>query len=934
MRPTFRACAAIAVALASFALIAGNADAAKKRSSEKRDSETATKTDQPPAAPVETRRAFVVGVKNYRDPGIQQLSLATNDAESIAADLKQVGFDDKNVKLYENPQSKEAFQAEFNKFVNTINKGDVVFFYFSGHGFAGTTSDGKPGNYLLFGDVKSQLEFARSRASSSEKSSPQLLAARADSRDVVIDYQTIEIPGHGMAETDILNQIQAREPRLAIVVMDACRTFLISSSKGIGRVGAGTTLNVNTDAPNGFMLIYSASHGQQAIEKFGETDNRKNSLFTGVFLDFMMTPGLDLTHLAKRVQDKVSQIAASAGQTQDPDYIDKVRNGDFYFIDPVGADRFALEDNSCEFAAEDMREIRERPRRDRLERHLKYFSKCPTAHEATQLLDVLSHGITVKDVTTDAALAKTVNTCDRLAASEEDFARPPEVPGVSFGKIDPDPAIAACDKAASDNPRVVRYLFNLARAYQRKAQLMADTDPNKKRVQGDAVIRYEDAKNKGYVAALNNLALMYDKGEGIERPDPDAATKLLQAGAKQGHPLAMYNLALRYRNGEGGLKRDISQAYENFAKAAEAGNAGAMVEVGRQLWCGCGAQADPVRAVEWLRRAANTGSDEAKRYLGILYYFGGRGATKDRNITADSSTSLLWFAQAAEEGDSVAQRFLAQMLEDGEGLASQQPQLAERYWRLSAYGGDVDAQVEFAEHLLSGRVLLKPENGPAEVVRLLQMAMSLGSSRAALRLAKLYRTGEFGYAVRPELAVKYAYKAIDLAVRAVDTGFRSAFDNPLDEIAAGILLAEMAANGEAVDGNGAQLLTQDERDRLERYYGKPDPETHQVKVRALGVWMSCGGPLPVRKFVWVWDWGREEAPTEPQFRYYESMKPSCMPYVDVYGVDGHRANTRDTLKALWDVVRKDQKVSFPDIVAAQAEASAINVNDSGSGRRH
>ncbi len=494
------------------------------------------------------------------------------------------------------------------------------------------------------------------------------------------------------------------------------------------------------------------------------------------------------------------------------------------------------------------------------------------------------------------------------------------MPGVSFGKLDPDPAIAACDKAATENPRVVRYLFNLARAYQRKAQLLADNDPQKKEFEGKAALSYEDARNKGYVAALNNLALMYDKGEGIDRPDPVRATKLLQAGAAQGHAIAMYNLAFRYRDGAGGLPRDASQAYEYFAKAAEAGNVGAMVEIGQLLWCGCGGPRNPARAIEWLRRAANIGSDEAKRYLGWYHLVGGPGVPSDR------SDALLWFAQAAEEGDSVSQRYLAMMLESGFGLATPQPQLAERYWRLAAYGGDVNAQVEFAEHLLSGRVLLKPENGPAEVVRLLQMAMSLGSSSAALQLAKIYRSGEFGYAVRPELAIKYAYKAIDLAIRAVGTGARSSFDNPLDEIAAGILVAEMAAGGEAVDKDGNPLLTPDEIERLDRYYGKPDPQTHKVKVRSLKVWMVCGNSEE-EKYVWVWDWGREEAPTEPQFRYFQSMNPPCQPVVDVRGWQGRKVSTQDTLKALWDVVRKDPSLSFADVVAAQSDSSAVKVNE-------
>jgi hypothetical protein len=136
----------------------------------------------------------------------------------------------------------------------------------------------------------------------------------------------------------------------------------------------------------------------------------------------------------------------------------------------------------------------------------------------------------------------------------------------------------------------------------------------------------------------------------------------------------------------------------------------------------------------------------------------------------------------------------------------------------------------------------------------------------------------------------------------------SQYDNPLDEVAAGILLAEMAANGEAVDQNGKPLLTQDERDRLELYYGRPDPETKKVKVRSLRVEMSCG-----YKYFWIWDWGRDDSPTEIQFQYFESLTPRCVPTVE---------KTRDTLRGLWELVRKDKKYAFADIVAAQADTQA------------
>ena len=74
-----------------------------------------------------------------------------------------------------------------------------------------------------------------------------------------------------------------------------------------------------------------------------------------------------------------------------------------------------------------------------------------------------------------------------------------------------------------------------------------------------------DVISRGYVAAFNNLAIMYDNGEGVPS-DPIEATRLLTFGAEQGHPMAMYNLALRYKLGKGGLTRNPDRAYELLAK--------------------------------------------------------------------------------------------------------------------------------------------------------------------------------------------------------------------------------------------------------------------------------------------------------------------------------------------------------------------------------
>ena len=77
--------------------------------------------------------------------------------------------------------------------------------------------------------------------------------------------------------------------------------------------------------------------------------------------------------------------------------------------------------------------------------------------------------------------------------------------------------------------------------------------------------------------------------------------------------------------------------------------------------------------------------------------------------------------------------------------------------------------------------------------------------------------------------MEYAYHAIDLAVLADPTTLAG---DPFYEFNAGHVLVEMAKSGEAVDNLGRPLLTPEEVDRLQRYYGMVDPATKQVRVRA------------------------------------------------------------------------------------------------------
>ncbi len=218
-----------------------------------------------------------------------------------------------------------------------------------------------------------------------------------------------------------------------------------------------------------------------------------------------------------------------------------------------------------------------------------------------------------------AALSRRpVDPCDQLAASDTDRARPPEVPGVDFSALsDPDAAIAACKSSVEKNPRVVRFLFNLGRAYMARANAL---DPARQKHDQDenyrlARLAYDDAQQRGYVAALYNLGVLYEYGLGVEQSD-DKANDLYRKAAEQGFPLAMYTWGQRLATGDKGVVRDDVQAYEWFAKASDAGYVPATYQVGLRLLYGNGVEKNPRRAVEILQHAADSGSVPAKIELG------------------------------------------------------------------------------------------------------------------------------------------------------------------------------------------------------------------------------------------------------------------------------------------------------------------------------
>src|ERR1043165_289730 len=184
------------------------------------------------------------------------------------------------------------------------------------------------------------------------------------------------------------------------------------------------------------------------------------------------------------------------------------------------------------------------------------------------------------------------------------------------------------------------------------------------------LLAYKDAMDRGYVSALNNLAVMYELGDGGVQRDPKMALDLLKRGAEQGHPLAMYNLGVRYRYGRG-VKRNWGQAYELLAKSAETGFVSAMVELGDALTKGVHID-NPRRGVDWLQRAADAGAPRAKHLLGLTFFLGRPGRRTTTSVMEDKALALLWFGRMGEAADPESLRYLAQLMQSDDAMNSPQ----------------------------------------------------------------------------------------------------------------------------------------------------------------------------------------------------------------------------------------------------------------------
>ena len=130
--------------------------------------------------------------------------------------------------------------------------------------------------------------------------------------------------------------------------------------------------------------------------------------------------------------------------------------------------------------------------------------------------------------------------------------------------------------------------------------------------------------NGGYTEAMFYLADCHGRGQlGLE-VDPKEAFNLYQSAAKAGHPQSAYRVAVCCEMGQedgGGTRRDPLKAIQWYKRAATLGDTPAMYKMGMiQLKGLLGQPKNPREAIVWLKRAADRADVENPHALHELVH--------------------------------------------------------------------------------------------------------------------------------------------------------------------------------------------------------------------------------------------------------------------------------------------------------------------------
>jgi hypothetical protein len=206
--------------------------------------------------PVPGRKlALVIGIQNYSYAG--QLGNPINDARALGDTLAQRGYD--VTRLLNTDLA--GLELGVENFMATVRKGDVVVFYYSGHGVQ-LGGD----NYLLPTDFSASDE--------------------REAKDTAYPASRL------------INRLRSQQVRVSIVILDACRDNPFLRSRGGPKRGLAP---IEPPAASGMYIAFAAAPGGVALDNPREP----NGLFAKHLLVALDTPNLTIEQVFNEVRRRV-----------------------------------------------------------------------------------------------------------------------------------------------------------------------------------------------------------------------------------------------------------------------------------------------------------------------------------------------------------------------------------------------------------------------------------------------------------------------------------------------------------------------------------------------------------------------------------------------------------------------------------------------------
>jgi len=260
------------------------------------------------------RRALVIGIDGYSDKALEVPGGRTReDAVQVSSALVIAQYD--TVVTVAPDSNKQMFIATLEAFLDTVEEGDMVVVFYSGHGveFNGD-------NYLMLRDATAALPVTK-------------LARQSALESVAV------------SQRGLMDALREKNPKFLVLIINACRTRADDQAILGGAIDIRAPQRLSVRQPS-TMVIYATASGTPAFaclsdDKECSTDPSPMTVFTRRLVSALSIPNLPAKDLYEMVGEQVeADVSSSIGELQTASLDDQIPFAEQkqLFLGPVTAD--------------------------------------------------------------------------------------------------------------------------------------------------------------------------------------------------------------------------------------------------------------------------------------------------------------------------------------------------------------------------------------------------------------------------------------------------------------------------------------------------------------------------------------------------------------------------------------------------------------------